>query len=57
MLRIRAENGRLLGVKWPVLLFRLAPPGGIVLNIDMQHYKTRLLSGRWIVAPRLAAPL
>lgn len=54
MLRIRAENGRLLGgVKWPALLFRL-PPGGIGLNIDMQHYKTRLLSGCTVTASRLS---
>lgn len=56
MLRIRAENGRLLGgVKWPALLFQL-PPGGIGLNIDMQHYKTRLLSGCRVTASCLSLP-
>lgn len=56
MLRIRAENGRPLGgVKWPALLFRL-PPGGIGLNIDMQHYKTRLLSGCRVTASCLSLP-
>lgn len=57
MLRIRAENGRPLGgVKWPALLFWL-PPGGIGLNIDMQHYKTRLLSGCTVTASCLSLPI
>ena len=57
MLRIRAENGRPLGgVKWPVLLFWLPPPGGTGLNIDMQHYKTRLLSGCRVTASWLSIP-
>lgn len=55
MLRIRAENGRLLaGVKWPALLFQLWPPRGIGPNIDMQHYKTRLLSGCGVMASWLS---
>lgn len=55
MLRIRAENGRLLaGVKWPALLFQLWPPQGIGPNIDMQHYKTRLLSGCGVMASWLS---
>lgn len=57
MLRIRAENGRPLGgVKWPALLFWL-PPGGIGLNIDMQHYKTRLLSGCTVTASCPSLPI
>lgn len=53
MLRIRAENGRLLGGgKMASVIIPAGPRGGIGLNIDMQHYKSRLLSGCGVTASR-----
>lgn len=56
---VHAENQ---GRKWPParrgkmasVIILAPPPGGIGLNIDMQHYKTRLLSGCRVTASRLS---
>lgn len=58
---VHAENQ---GRKWPParrgkmasVIIPVPSPGGIGLNIDMQHYKTRLLSGCRVTASWLSLP-